>query len=304
MKALFSKKNISATDTCESIPSTRCRKRKNVEDTDIESRPKRRRVSKSTDKTIYHLEGTSKSHILDAREIISAKRAGRVGNENLIIVNENESGDLVSDGTSKTREKLTSNSADSENQFEEKVIESGIIDKSSIKVLDQNLNHISDCIKRDNCADLYSRNLKTVCDSSPLKGKMSAFEISLLKGKQNLERRKSIESAALRSSPRMNANEQRPNYRDKKQVKARQSLETGFKKTLRKRSLVGDKRHKRSTTVDSMEAVSPSLIENEIVRPVPKRRNSRIKDGRKDQEDVDRDRPVQYRSVICYSFYF
>lgn len=94
------------------------------------------------------------------------------------------------------------------------------------ELLDQNLNNISSCIKSESLQQLYEKKLLGV-DSSPFKGKLSAFEISLLKGKQNLERRKSLESASLRSSPRTNkTNYRRPNYSDKRRSKARLSLDT------------------------------------------------------------------------------
>ncbi|KAL4218580.1 PHD finger protein 19 [Mactra antiquata] len=296
MKALFSKKNLSYTENCDLSPSTRARKRKNA-DYDVESQSKRRKITRSDTKSLFN-EGANLCQVVDAREIISAKRAGRVGNENQ-GVNENE----TTESADTVGENLKSNNSDFENGYKEveKAVQSSLMDKSSIKILDQNLNHISDCIRRDSTSDMYSRNLKTICDSSPLKSKMSAFEISLLKGKQNLERRKSIESAALRSSPRMNSNEQRPNYCDKKKIKSRQSLEAGFNKTLRKRSVKSsDLGHRRSRTVDSQDAVSPSLMENEIVRPVPKRRVARVKDEREEKGDNlsgndEKESSIQYR---------
>lgn len=106
------------------------------------------------------------------------------------------------------------------------------------EIVDKNLNNISNCIKNENLQQLYERKLLSAdVASSPFKGKMSAFEISLLKGKQNLERRKSLESATLRSSPRTNRhNKKRPNYSDtKKRCKARLSL------NITERSRVSDR---------------------------------------------------------------
>ncbi|XP_052790457.1 uncharacterized protein LOC128224585 [Mya arenaria] len=102
-------------------------------------------------------------------------------------------------------------------------VKSSVLDPS---LLDQNLNKISSCIKSENLQQLYGKKLKhTSPDSSPFKGKLSAFEISLLKGRQNVERRKSMESANIRSSPRaVRLGGHRPNYNETKTYKRKLSL--------------------------------------------------------------------------------
>jgi len=99
---------------------------------------------------------------------------------------------------------------------------------SAKTVIDQNHVKISSCIKSENLQQLYDKKLKNSSpESSPFKGKLSAFEISLLKGQQNLERRKSMESACLRSSPRASRlGVKRPNYREKRKNKLRFSLDS------------------------------------------------------------------------------
>ncbi|XP_053380019.1 uncharacterized protein LOC128548687 [Mercenaria mercenaria] len=255
------------------------RKLEDIESTDM--RPKRRRVNSSDRKLLKQLDGASnKTDVLDAREIIVARRAGRLENEKMSFrkdILENKEEENVEKQRSK--EKLKLNNMQRVRSSHDDYDGMNKLDKSTIKIVDQNLNHITESINRENLKEIYSKKIQDASDSSPFKGQMSAFEISLLKGKQNLERRKSIESATLRSSPRMNANVPKPDYREKKRNKSRLSLASSLdrqelldKKT--KRNI--KKTRKRTRTVDVVGSLSPSSVENKIVKPVPKRRKSKV----------------------------
>lgn len=151
-------------------------------------------------------------------------------------------------------------------------------------MLDLNLNNISGCIRNENLQQLYEKKLlSSDINSSPFKGKMSAFEISLLKGKQNLERRKSLESAALRSSPRTNRLEyKRPNYSDTKRVKPRQLLDEVAEE--RSDEHVKDKKHE----------------EHGAVRP-KKRKRTVSNNNKSVAEDVEVDSPYSSRNKLRIS---
>lgn len=270
-------------------PRLKIRKRKLTDDGSTEHRPKRKRLNSFNKKQTYQLEGTSKSEVVDAREIIVAKRAERHENEKLsvkrdLFENQEENGDKL-----RCREKLRVNSLHRVNAVSNKFGSNPIvsdnlnnIDRSSVKMVDQNRNHITESITRENLKELYSKKIQEVSDTSPFKGKMSAFEISVLKGKQNLERRKSIESSTLRSSPRMNANVPKPDYREKRRIKSRLSLASALDNHSAQLNKITRqkvrKNHKRNRTVDSA-----SSVENKVIRRLPKRRNSRLNEKAEDE---------------------
>ena len=133
-----------------------------------------------------------------------------------------------------------------------------------------------------NLKEFYSSSLKELSETSPFKGKMSAFEISLLKGKQSVERRKSLEAATLRSSPRLNANVTANQHSEKRSARSltpalnEKSLARRAAKNVRREKRMKKKLRERSK---SMGAISPSSIENQLVmtqiKSVSKRRSLR-----------------------------
>lgn len=241
---------------------------------DSEHKRKRRRTN-----SLRKLKASDiRTHGFDARDIIIANRAQRLENKRspdppagqrcILDFRGFEKINSINEDRGKSTEKHKQGlCGDSRN----KLVSS--TDVSSAKCFDQNLNHITNNIKSENLKELFQKKVKEVNEASPLKGKMSAFEISVLKGKQNVERRKSIESAALRSSPRTNTNVPKPNYQEKDKVRSRLSLDHRMEQNS-----VGKKNEsrgrKRTRSVDVAKMCSPSSVENKIFKPVPKRRTT------------------------------
>mgnify|MGYP000119657737 CR=1 FL=1 len=150
-------------------------------------------------------------------------------------------------------------------------------DEVDCEILDQNLNQISNCIKSENLQQLYERKiLSSDSTSSPFKGKMSAFEISLLKGKQNLERRKSLESATLRASPRRSRHSNpRPNYSDTKRSKARLSLNVSSEKGSR---ISGRNPRQQGSKNTQKRKRTQSVVDNDISQSLESDNCTRVLD--------------------------
>ncbi|XP_052286913.1 uncharacterized protein LOC127882361 isoform X3 [Dreissena polymorpha] len=158
------------------------------------------------------------------------------------------------------------------------------MDKHRSELLDQNLNKISCIIQPEDIPvhiqQLYDSKLKnTSPESSPFKGKLSAFAISVMKGRENLERRKSLESASatIRSSPRANrTNNQRPNYCERKKHK-RLSLnvesENPSSRSVSGRK-DGNKSGKRKRTL-TLESLSPKKEASDV--PLNKSNKSKLR---------------------------
>lgn len=284
LKALSQKKVgkllVSREDTVVTKTRNSRLKRKLEDERTGDIRPKRRRMNSSIDKTANQVDGGNgtSAGVQDAREIIEARRACRLENEKVAVQKdklENKEEVCADKQRSKERLKVTSvqrvrsnvNIYDNTNK----------LDKSLIKVVDQNLNNLTDSMNRENLKDIYSKKLQDISDLSPFKGQMSAFEISLLKGRQNLERRKSIESATLRSSPRMNANVPKPDYREKKRKNSRLSLASSLDRHSEKLAKRGKQtvkqERKRTRTTEGVGSHSPNSEENKVV--LPKRRKSK-----------------------------
>ncbi|XP_060567350.1 uncharacterized protein LOC132726099 [Ruditapes philippinarum] len=279
-------------------------KRKREEDEVADTRPKRRKMNSLNDKVSSQVDGPNglirfSTGVHDAREIIEARRASRLENEKMLTQKEKlESKEEFFTNKQKGKEKLKGNSTQREQSNPSLFDSSNKVDSSLIKVLDQNLNHVTNGLNTDNLKEIYSKKLQEVNDLSPFKGQMSAFEISLLKGKQNLERRKSIESATLRCSPRMNANVPKPNYREKKRNNSRLSLASSLdrhvEKLGKKEKLNVKQRRKRTRTTERAGSLSPSSEENKIITSVPKRRKSKA--NLKTADSLDSEISFNYRS--------
>lgn len=271
--------------------------------------------------TVRNVDGASLAHFVDAREIIVAKRAGRLENKKVAGKNRFE---YEGDKNEKPgRKKLKVDKSQHVNALKHMQLNAmrnksrpsvknpdspAEIDCSPIKMIDQNLNHITDSVTRENLAELWNKKILEVSESSPVKGKMSAFEISLMKGRQNLERRKSIESAALRSSPRANAkgNVPKPNYCDRKRQYTKKlsllpGLDCDSETAGKKLEEISGRGRKRRRTVDSMNTLSPCSVEYKIIKPIPKKRCASKKKAFRRTTSISKleiDKTIKYRYVL------